>query len=116
MGVVFELLAVTRELNGLLEKPINKEMRDETITIIEKLLAERDLLIQRLQPPYNEEEKKLGRQIVSLNEAIGEKLQQLKLQIQQDLKATKQKMTANQNYMSLYQPLSIDGMFYDKKS
>lgn len=116
MGIVHELFIVTKELNELLQKPITNEKRDETIAMIEKLLAERDLLIRKLQPPYSEEEQEIGRQIVSLNNAIAEKLQQLKLQIQQDLKAVKQKMTANQNYMSLYQPLSIDGMFYDKKS
>jgi flagellar protein FliT len=115
VSVVFELFNVTKELYELLEQPIRKEKRDEIIEAIQRLLSRRDVLIQQLQPSYSEEEQELGMQMVSLNEAIDEKLQQLKQQIQQDLKAMKQKKMANQNYMNLYQPLSLDGMFYDKR-
>jgi flagellar protein FliT len=115
VSIVVELFHVTKKLYELLHRPVGKEQRDETIEALQRLLDERDSLIQKLQPPYSEEEQELGMQIVSLNEAIAEKLQQLKQQIQQDLKMIKQKKTANQNYMNLYQPLSLDGMFYDKK-
>ncbi|HZG59694.1 MAG TPA: flagellar protein FliT [Anoxybacillus sp.] len=115
MSVVSELFSVTKELCELLEQPARKEKRDETIEAIQRLLSQRDVLIQQLQPPYSEEEQELGMQMVSLNQSIAENLQQLKLQIQQDLKIIKQKKTANQNYRNPYQPLSIDGMFYDKK-
>jgi flagellar protein FliT len=115
VSIVVELFHVTKKLYELLHRPVGKEQRDETIEAIQELLDKRDSLIEQLQPPYNEEEQELGMQIVSLNEAIAEKLQQLKQQIQQDLKMIKQKKTANQNYMNLYQPLSLDGMFYDKK-
>jgi flagellar protein FliT len=115
VSVVAELFSVTKELYELLEQPARKEKRDETIEAIQRLLAQRDVLIQQLQPPYSEEEQELGMQMVSLNEAIAEKLQQLKQQIQEDLKAIKQKKMANQNYMNPYQSLAIDGMFYDKK-
>jgi flagellar protein FliT len=115
VSVVFELFNVTKELYELLEQPAGKEKRDETIEAIQRLLSQRDVLIQQLQPPYSEEEQELGMQMVSLNEMINEKLRQLKQQIQQDLKAIKQKKMANQNYMNPYQSLAIDGMFYDKK-
>jgi flagellar protein FliT len=115
VSVVSELYSVTKELYELLEQPARKEKRDEMIEAIQRLLSQRDVLIQQLQPPYSEEEQELGMQMVSLNEAIGEKLQQLKQQIQQDLKSLKQKKMANQNYMNPYEPLAIDGMFYDKK-
>jgi flagellar protein FliT len=115
VSVVSELYSVTKELYELLEQPTSKEKRDETIEAIQRLLSQRDELIQQLRPPYSEEEQELGMQMVSLNEAIAEKLQQLKQQIQQDLKAIKQKKMANQNYMNPYQSLAIDGMFYDKK-
>jgi flagellar protein FliT len=115
VSVVAELFSVTKELHELLHRPVGKEQRDETIEALQRLLDERYSLIQKLQPPYSEEEQELGMKIVSLNEAIAEKLQELKQQIQQDLKMIKQKKTANQNYMNLYQPLSLDGMFYDKR-
>jgi flagellar protein FliT len=115
VSVVSELFAVTKELHKCLHRPVSKEQRDETIEEIQRLLDKRDSLMGQLQPPYSEEEQELGMQMVSLNEAIAEKLQQLKQQIQQDLKAIKQKKMANQNYMNSYQSLEIDGMFYDKK-
>jgi flagellar protein FliT len=115
VSVVAELFHVTKELYELLHQPAGKEQRDETIEALQRLLDERDLLIQKLQPPYSEEEQELGMQIVSLNEEIYEKLQELKRQIQFDLKSIKQKKIANRNYMNPYQPLSLDGMFYDKK-
>jgi flagellar protein FliT len=115
VSIVSQLFNVTKELYELLEQPTRKEKRDETIEEIRRLLSQRDVLIQQLQPPYSEEEKKLGMQLVSLNEVINEKLQQLKQQIQQDLNMMKQKKMANRKYMNAYQSLAIDGMFYDKK-
>jgi flagellar protein FliT len=115
VSVVSELFAVTKELYECLHRPVSKEQRDEMIEVIQRLLDERDSLIGQLRPPYSEEEQELGMQMVSLNEAIHEKLKHLKQQIQQDLTVIKQKKAANQNYMNPYQLLSIDGMFYDKR-
>ncbi|MBB5326211.1 flagellar protein FliT [Anoxybacillus tepidamans] len=116
MNVVVELWKVTKALDGLLEKPVAKAGREETIAAIEQLLQRRDELIAQLAPPYSEEEERLGREMVALNQTIAQKLQQLKQQIQQDLKALKQKKKANENYTNPYQEaFSMDGMFYDKK-
>lgn len=116
MSVVAELWEVTKTLAALLEKPIAKEAREETIAAVEQLLKRRDELIAQLSPPYSGEEQRLGREMVVLNQTIAQKLQQLKQQIQQDLKALKQKKKANQNYTNPYQEaFSMDGMFYDKK-
>jgi len=115
VSVVSQLFAVTKELYELLQEPTLKETRDETIAAIERLLTERDSLLQQMHPPFSEEEQELGKKIIALDNAIYPKLQHIKLQIQQDLKLIKQKKTANQNYMNPYQSLSIDGMFYDKK-
>lgn len=116
MSIIAELLHVTKELYGLLEKPVAKEAREETIAAIEQLLLRRDELLEQLSPPYSEEEQQLGKEIVVFNQTITKKLQQLKQQIQQDLKALKQKKMANQNYTNPYQEAFLmDGMFYDKK-
>lgn len=110
-----ELFQVTKQLYDLLDEPIPKEARDETIDMIRHLLGRRDELIEQLQPPYSDEEQELGMEIVMLNETIDQRLHGLKQQIYQDLKAMKQKKMANQNYLNPYQSLSVDGMFYDKK-
>jgi flagellar protein FliT len=115
VSIVVELFQVTKQLYDLLDEPIPKEARDETIDMIRHLLGRRDELIEQLQPPYSDEEQELGMEIVMLNETIDQRLHGLKQQIYQDLKAMKQKKMANQNYLNPYQSLSVDGMFYDKK-
>ncbi|MCZ0754399.1 flagellar protein FliT [Anoxybacillus sp. J5B_2022] len=116
MSVVAELWEVTKTLVALLEKPVAKEAREETIAAVEQWLERREELIAQLSPPYSEEEQRLGQEIVALNRTIGQKLTQLKQQIQQDLRALKQKKKANENYTNPYQEtFSMDGMFYDKK-
>ena len=116
MSVVARIIALTTELYELLEKPINKEKRDETIASIQMLLDERDSLIQKMTPPFNEDEQELGKKIIDLNRKIHRKLEHLKLQIQGDLILINQKKTVNQSYTDPYQSISFDGTFYDKKS
>jgi flagellar protein FliT len=116
MGVVHDLLAVTKELRDLVCAPVSAEKREKAIEAIERLLAQRDELLRELRPPYSEEEQRLGRQIVQWNEEIDAKLGELKRQIQHDLAMVREKRRANAHYTNPYeQSLAMDGMFYDKK-
>ncbi|EZP75114.1 flagellar protein [Parageobacillus genomosp. 1] len=116
MGVVHDLLAVTKELRDLVAMPITAEARDEKIATIERLLMRREELMAELRPPYSEEEQQLGRQIIAWNREIEEHLQAIKRQIQRDLAMIGEKRRANAHYTNPYeQPLVMDGMFYDKK-
>jgi flagellar protein FliT len=116
MSVATALFHVTKELRDLVCAPISSEKREETIETIERLLAERDELLQNLRPPYSEEEQRLGRQIVAWNREIEEHLQAIKRQIQRDLAMVREKRRANAHYTNPYeQSLAMDGMFYDKK-
>jgi flagellar protein FliT len=63
MGVVHDLLAVTKELRDLVCAPVSAEKREKAIEAIERLLAQRDELLRELRPPYSEEEQRLGRQM-----------------------------------------------------
>jgi flagellar protein FliT len=116
MSVVTALFHVTKELRDLVAMPITAEARDEKIAAIERLLAQRDELLQDLRPPYSGEEQRLGRQIVQWNQEIEEHLRELKRQIQRDLAMVREKRRANAHYTNPYeQSLVMDGMFYDKK-
>lgn len=116
MSVVTALFQVTKELRDLVCAPVQAEKREETIEAIERLLAQREELLRELRPPYNEEEQRLGRQIVQWNQEIDAQLRKLKEQIQRDLAMIRQKKMANHRYINPYeQSLTIDGMFYDKK-
>lgn len=116
MSVVTALFQMTKELRDVVCAPVPAEKREETITAIERLLEQREELLRELRPPFSEEEKRLGRQIVLWNQEIEQQLRELKQQIQRDLTMMRQKKIANNHYINPYeQPLAMDGMFYDKK-
>ncbi|WP_461201894.1 flagellar protein FliT [Anoxybacillus sp. TBDG-1] len=115
MSVVAELLEATAAIVTLLREPIEREKREAVIEQIEQLLEKREQLLQLLPTVLTDEEKQIGKQLLALDREANALLQQLKQQIQQDLKQTKQTKVAVERYDDLYDSLAIDGMFYDKR-
>lgn len=115
MNVVAELLQATKTLVACLRQPVEKDGRDAVIEQIEQLLEKREQLLQHLPNVLTDEEKQTGKELLMLDREANELLHQLKQQIQQDLKQMKQTKEAAHRYHDLYEPLSIDGMFYDKR-
>lgn len=115
MSVVSELLHITKAMVELLREPVEKEKRDVVIEQIEEMLEKRELLLKLLPSVLTEEEKQMGKELLMFDREANRLLQQLKQQIQQDLKQMKQTKEAAHRYHDLYEPLSIDGMFYDKR-
>ena len=115
MSIVSELLDITKAMVKLLREPIEKEKRDGVIEQIEQLLEKREQLLQHLPNVLTDEQKQTGKELLALDREANELLHQLKQQIQQDLKQMKQTKEAAHRYHDLYEPLSIDGMFYDKR-
>lgn len=76
MNTVQQLLDVTQQLYNHLEHSIENVDRDEYIDTITRLLDKRQSLMDSLSGEYSEEEKKLGKQIIQLNEKIDERLQE----------------------------------------
>ncbi|KFZ43309.1 flagellar protein FliT [Anoxybacillus flavithermus] len=115
MSVVSELLEATAAIVTLLRGPIEREKREAVIEQIEQLLEKREQLLQSLSTTLTDEEKQIGKQLLALDQEANALLQQLKQQIQQDLKQTKQTKVAVERYDDIYDSLAIDGMFYDKR-
>ncbi|MGG3841783.1 flagellar protein FliT [Anoxybacillus kestanbolensis] len=115
MSVVSELLHITKAMVELLREPVEKDGRDAVIEQIEQLLEKREQLLQHLPNVLTDEQKQTGKELLMLDREANELLHQLKQQIQQDLKQMKQTKEAAHRYHDLYEPLSIDGMFYDKR-
>ncbi|RLQ06824.1 flagellar protein FliT [Geobacillus sp. FSL K6-0789] len=116
MGVVHDVWRATKELLEATALPWPSEEREERLAAVDRLLREREELLRKLRPPYSEEEQRLGREIVAWNREIEARLRQVRDEIGSDLRITEAKRQANACYVHPYeQPLSIDGMFYDKK-
>ncbi|WP_243290303.1 flagellar protein FliT [Bacillus sp. FJAT-47783] len=108
------LLQLTESLIKLTKTSIKNE-REHQIEQMDKLLAERDVNIKHLKPPYSPEEIEKGRVLVQLDQQLRKQLEAFKMEIKKDiiqLKVTKQ---STQKYVSPYEQQSMDGMFYDKR-
>ena len=116
MGVVHDVWRATKELLEATALPWPSEEREERLAAVDRLLRRREEWLRELRPPYSEEEQRLGREIVAWNREIEARLRQVRDEIRSDLRITEAKRQANARYVHPYeQPLSFDGMFYDKR-
>ncbi|WP_099361315.1 hypothetical protein [Fredinandcohnia onubensis] len=115
MNPIVSLYRVTKELMDILEHPIPGGNRDELIIQITHLLEYRDTIIEDIKPPYNEEETKLGKEIVRMNTIIDSKIEDVKSNIQFDLSKLKKSKQNNTKYLKQYQSAPVDGIFFDKR-
>jgi flagellar protein FliT len=116
VNVVLELYQVTEALYREVQKQESKENREEQIERIVKLLDERQSLMDKLQPPFSEEENELGQQLVQLNKVIDAQLQKIFAEIKMDIKDLKVKKAKSTKYSNPYESISTDGMFFDKRN
>ncbi|MFC4322481.1 hypothetical protein [Litchfieldia salsa] len=113
---VEKLYRDTKQLIQLLENPVPKEDRDDYIANIEQMLESREQLMDKLNPPYTEEEMRLGKELIDDQKIIDEKFKMIKSQIQTDLNQLSKTKESNNKYTNPYQSLSNgDGMFFDRK-
>lgn len=115
MNPVITLFRITKELHSMITESIRQDKRDEAIEKIAGLLDEREQLIKEVQPPYTEEERKLGAEIIQMNVYIDEKLEALKSEIKLDLTSLKKRKLSTTKYVNPYNSGPADGMFFDKK-
>ncbi|ADI28064.1 flagellar protein FliT [Geobacillus sp. C56-T3] len=116
MSAVHDVWRLTKELLEATALPWPSEDREERLRMVDRLLLEREELLRKLRPPYSEEEQRLGREIIAWNGEIEKRLHRVCDEIRSDLRMAGAKRQANTRYVHPYeQPLSFDGMFYDKR-
>lgn len=114
MSAVQELLNVTKQLSDHLDGGIREE-RDEYIATIGHLLDRRQALIDTLPKTYTEEEKRLGKEIVTLNQNVDRHLKEQLLFLKSEIDKLQQNKRRSQQYSNPYKNVAIDGMYFDKK-
>ncbi|MGM8212559.1 flagellar protein FliT [Virgibacillus sp. W0430] len=116
MNQLEQLYERTMELEQVLAQPITAKNRDEVIVVINTLINEREKCMENLRPPYTEEEKQLGKQIIERNETIKKKMDELFEHIKQDMKQVKKQEKSSRSYINPYGKFqTTDGMYLDSK-
>lgn len=92
-----------------------KEDRELTIEKVEKLLEERQALLEQMKPPYSDVDRELGGEIALYDEKINTLFKATLNDIKRDMTMLKHKKQQNNKYENPYASSYGDGMFFDKR-
>lgn len=110
------LYDLTIKLDQILTQPITLKNRDEVIASVTALINERGKYMTNMTPPFTEEEKKMGKEIIERNEKIKWKMNQLFEELKQDMKQVKKQKASSRSYINPYGTIqTTDGMYLDSK-
>lgn len=116
MNRLEKLYEVTLKLNEVVSKTVPPKDREEVIQKISQLIDERSTILEKVTPPYTDEEKQTGEKVVQVNEKIKEKMNTLFMELKADIKLVKKKKESNRSYINPYGKLkTTDGMYLDSK-
>jgi flagellar protein FliT len=118
MSVVKELYVATSSLYQFALEPLpeDEDARDQFIARIDKQLASRETLIVKIdRASLTEGEKKLGDELVKLNEKLNVRLSVIRSDIQANLTELKVKKQTGRKYENPYDGPTADGVFFDKR-
>lgn len=116
MNNIYKLYNITKELDDLLDQPVTRTNREAIIQQLNELIEKRGKYINKLSPPFSDEEKKIGQTIIRLNKTIQHNMQKLFNGLKVEMKQVKKQKRSNQSYTNPYEKVrSLDGMFLDQK-
>jgi flagellar protein FliT len=116
MSVTVECHSKTKELYDLVKgASFEDAVRDKVMERLDRLLDERQLLLDQFKPPFSNNEKKMGLEILEWNRVIESKLTSFQQMIQRDINGLSKKKSSVNKYVNPYESMQHDGMFYDKK-
>ncbi|MCM3718456.1 hypothetical protein [Fictibacillus phosphorivorans] len=116
MTAVKILLEITKNLFDHVKSGLPKEEREPYIERLNELLDQRQAVMDKLPSVYSDEEHRMGKMIVKLNEAFEPMLMRQFEEIKHNLTLMKKKKEKNVQYANPYQAFSLDGMYFDKKN
>lgn len=116
MNQLQKIYDVTKQLEEVLHEKVNAKDRDTVIEQVNHLVEQRGELLNEITPPYTEEEKKLGKELVTLNEQIQVKMNTLFDDLKLEMKQVKKQKKSNRTYVNPYENVkSLDGIYLDSK-
>lgn len=107
---------ITVKLAELLDQDINAKNRETIISQVNLLIEKRGDLLPEVPPPFTEDEKRVGSDIVLLNNKIQQKMNALFIDLKREMKQFKKQKKSNKIYTNPYEKIqTMDGMFLDNK-
>ncbi|PPA70237.1 hypothetical protein [Jeotgalibacillus proteolyticus] len=115
MSAVEECLLVTKALYTVIlngsEKP-----GDEWVAQMNELFNRREAILPAIKEPFTDEEKEMGKQIITLNTQIEKALHKNRNEVQSEMGHLRSKKTNMKRYINPYDQVDRDGTFYDKRN
>ncbi|MFC5711335.1 flagellar protein [Thalassorhabdus alkalitolerans] len=120
MSKIKSLFLATKTLAHHLSRELPKGLdeRDEYIIAVEDYLQSRDRLLKEIlqeKPSFSETDRKLGMEVLRMNEKIEEQMEKIQSVISADIRALKKKRKTGQRYENPYEGTTVDGVFFDSK-
>ncbi|HLS20566.1 MAG TPA: hypothetical protein VK056_02755 [Bacillota bacterium] len=111
-----KVISLTHELLNLFNEKQLEKNREQFIEQMNDLIERREKYIQKLSPPYTDDEIKIGQQVVKMNEQITEKMLQLQNNLKKEMQQMNKSKQSTQFYVNPYKDVrTIDGMYLDQK-
>ncbi|RXJ02270.1 hypothetical protein DS745_07730 [Anaerobacillus alkaliphilus] len=114
LEILSKIDRINQDLLVLLKKPL-KEDDEEYVGSVEQLLNVREHLIQKVTGAQTTAEKELGQKIIDDNNKVNELFKAKTLELKVKINQFNQKKKNNVTYDNLYEQMSVDGIFIDKK-
>ena len=113
---LYHVYQITKQLEELLSVQVTSKNRAEVIDQVDELLEQRQKHLIQIYPPYSEQEKQVGKQVVQMNKHINQKMQIIFDALKKDIQQMNHQRKSTNSYTNPYKNVqTIDGMFMDSK-
>lgn len=118
MSVVKQLYLETSALVNFVDHfPTKEEEREQFFVELDERLAKRDHLIKQIDAQsLTENEKKLGHELLKLNNHLTERMGKIRTSIRRNITELEMKKETGLKYENPYDGPSSDGIFFDTQS
>ena len=89
--------------------------REQIISRLDDIIGIREMLQKDIHLPFTEEEKRLGKECVKLNEELAKLMVKRRAEVAQSIKLVREQKQHNYKYANPYEAMVTDGIYYDKR-
>lgn len=115
MEAVRQIHECTERLYTHLQQGLPKENRKEYISVIQQLLEERQLLIDRLPPTFKDNSYTGAEEMLAYDQAIQNMLAEMFQEIRDNVYRFRKRKATSEKYVHPFRGACIDGVFLDKR-
>ncbi|WP_042222461.1 flagellar protein FliT [Oceanobacillus manasiensis] len=117
MNRVKPVYDVTLRLEKVLSQETTPKNRETIIEQVNQLVELRGKQMEKVFPPFSNEEIQLGELLLGMNRTIEEKMESLFRDLKLEMKQVKKQKKSNRTYINPYEKVSSrDGKFMDSRN